>query len=250
MELNSIYMMDCIEGMKQLPNEIVDLIIADPPFGLDFDGGKKKSRGNYNRNPDFVVPGYREVHRDKPYYDFSIDWMIQAERVLKPEGSMYTFSCWGNLQHVLDAADDLGLFLRNHLIWYRTFGVYTSVRWTTSHYHILHFTKGEKVKPVFVKVYKKHPKTERLYHYPEDVLFHKVPREPGKKKNATKLPLKQIELLIRTSSHRGDIVLDPFVGGGTVPRACKRLDRKFIGFEINENLEPIIRQWGINTFTR
>lgn len=244
MELNSIYMMDCIEGMKLLPDELVDLVIADPPFGLDFTG---KTGGNYNRQSKHILDGYVEVPKDKSYYGFCIRWLTQAKRVLKPNGSMYVYSCWGQLPQVMNAVNDLNFYVRNHLIWRKSFGVHTKIRWTTSHYHILHLVKSEDVRPTFVKTYHKHPTKHGLRFYAEDVLEHKTEYHPGIPRVGTKLPAKQVELLIRTSSHREDLVLDPFIGNGTTAIAAKKLKRDYIGFEMNPNVEPILREKGLVT---
>jgi len=228
--------------MTHIKDEVVDLIIADPPFGLDFDG---KDKSNYNRRSEFVVGGYQEAPDD--YYGFTMDWLKQATRVMKDSGSMYIYSSWNHLLDVLAAADNYDLFPRGHLIWRRTFGTYKRWGWVNSHYHLLYYTKceseeGKNQEHVFNKVLKPHPKDGHLYHYPEDVLFHQTENMPGRLKNGTKLPLSQIELLIETSSNEGDIVLDPFLGNGTSLEASLKLKRDFIGFEINQACRPIIEQ--------
>ncbi|MBD3405075.1 MAG: site-specific DNA-methyltransferase, partial [Candidatus Lokiarchaeota archaeon] len=83
-----VYYDDCINGMKKdIDDESIDLIIADPPFGLGFDG---KNKGNYARKSKFVVGGYQEAPDD--YYKFSMEWIKQAHRVLKDTGSIYIYS--------------------------------------------------------------------------------------------------------------------------------------------------------------
>lgn len=231
---------DCITGMARLPDASVDLIIADPPFGLGFDGKKK---GNYARKSSYVVGGYQEAPDD--YYGFSMNWMKQATRILKDSGAMYVYSSWNNLLDVLAAADNFDLTPRGHLIWRRTFGTYKRWGWVSAHYHILYYTKydgkdGKNQDHTFNKVLKPHPKEDRMYHYPEDVLFHKVKYQPGELKNGTKLPLDQVRLLVETSSNEGDVVLDPFLGNGTTLDASLELNREFIGFEINTECMPII----------
>lgn len=238
-----IYYEGCISGMcERVDDESVDLIIADPPFGLGFDG---KNKGNYRRKPEFVVGGYQEAPDD--YYAFTMEWIREATRVLKESGSMYVYSSWNNLLDVMAAADNYDLVPRGHLIWRRTFAPYKRWGWVTAHYHILYYTKyegkdGKNQAHTFNKMMIKHPREDRMYHYPEDVLFHKVQYMPGKLKNGTKLPFNQVELLINTSSNAGDVVLDPFLGNGTTLDASLKLGREFIGFEINSECEPIIER--------
>ncbi|HID71565.1 MAG TPA: site-specific DNA-methyltransferase, partial [Thermoplasmata archaeon] len=104
-ELDQIYCGDCLKLMPQIPEDSVDLIVTDPPFAIDF----KAKRNNYNRTPEKVLEGYSEIPREE-YYDFSLSWMKEAQRVLKKTGSMYVFSGWSNLKDILNAIDDVGFF--------------------------------------------------------------------------------------------------------------------------------------------
>ncbi len=86
LELNKIYNMDCIEGMKYIPNGTIDLVITDPPFAIDF----KAKRNNYHRTASRVIDGYNEIPRGE-YYNFTLKWMKEVYRILKESGSMYVF---------------------------------------------------------------------------------------------------------------------------------------------------------------
>ena len=131
-ELNKIYHQDCIEGMKQMPAECVDLVITDPPFGIDF----KAKRENYNRKSSRVLEGYNEVEGED-YYHFTYKWLSEVKRVIKRSGSVYIFSGWNNLKDILNALDNLGFITINHLIWKYQFGLVTTRKYVSSHYHCL-----------------------------------------------------------------------------------------------------------------
>lgn len=236
---DTIFMLDCLEGMKNLETASIDLIVTDPPFGIDYNPQSQ----TYNRKAESVIDGYQEVQGD--YYDFTLKWLKLAIKALTQKGSIYIYTAWNKVYDVLRAIDHLGLYVRNHLIWRKSFGVYCSIRWTAAHYHLLHVVRSESTRPTFVKVYKKHKKNGRLYHYPEDVLEHNTEYHHKTRKVGTKLPSRQVELLIRTSSHKGDTVLDPFVGNGTVPMTAKKLRRRYVGFEINPNAIPILLRNGL-----
>ncbi|MEM4326179.1 MAG: DNA methyltransferase, partial [Candidatus Pacearchaeota archaeon] len=102
LEINKIYNMDCIEGMKKIPNNTIDLVITDPPFAIDF----KAKRNNYHRIASRVIEGYNEIPKEE-YYDFTLKWMKEVYRVLKDSGSMYVFSSWNNLKDILIAIDEV-----------------------------------------------------------------------------------------------------------------------------------------------
>ena len=225
MEYNVIYYEDCIQGLRnRIAEKQIDLIIADPPFGIDF----HKMGNQYNRKSELVVKGYSEIPAED-YYNFSFNWLKEAQRVLKDTGSCYIISGWSNLKDVLNAIDAVGLHVINHIIWKYQFGVFTKRKYVTSHYHIL-FTVKDKKKYYFNKV----------DHYPEDVWEIKRPYRPGEVKNSTKLPEELVEKLILYSSPEGSVVLDPFMGNGTTAVVCVKTNRKYIGFEMNPDCQTVI----------
>jgi site-specific DNA-methyltransferase (adenine-specific) len=222
-ELDRVYFEDCISGMARLPSELVDLVIADPPFGIDFDG----KSGAYNRVTDYVVEGYREV--TESYDRFTSEWIGQLPRVMQPHASAYVFSGWNNLEAVLRSARENGLTTINHIVWKYQFGVYTRQRFVTSHYHILLLVKDPDK-----YFFNKHQ------HYPQDVWRIKRHYRMAQTKNSTRLPLELVSRCIDFSSRPGDLVLDPFMGNATTAVAAKSNWRHFIGFEINPQMKTIV----------
>lgn len=183
----------------------------------------------YNRDERLVIEGYEET--TESYHEFTASWLTELPRIMKPESSAYIFSGWTNLDAVLEGARDAGLTTLNHLIWHYPFGVYTKKRFVTSHYHIVLLVKNPR-KYFFNK----------LENYPEDVWSVRRQYRTGLAKNATKLPLEVVSRCIDFSSKPGDIVLDPFMGNGTTAIAAKMNLRHFIGFEINERLQPLLEK--------
>jgi len=224
--------MSCIDGMKSiLPNKI-DLIVTDPPFAIDF----KATRQNYNRTASRVMQGYNEI-KQKDYYDFTLQWMSDAFRILKKSGSMYVFSGWNNLKDILNALDSVGFTTVNHIIWKYQFGVVTSRKYVTSHYHCIYVCKDEKKRKFYPFVrFKKTDRTQdgHSLHYRDKEDVWEIKREywTGDKKTPTKLPAEIIKKILRYSSKTGDVVFDPFLGSGQVAVISKMLKRKYLGFEI------------------
>lgn len=215
-QVNHIYCGNALKLMRDIPGECIDLIITDPPFGIEF----KAKRRNYHRTAPRVLEGYQEIPREK-YLEFSRQWLAEAYRILKPSASFYVFSGWNNLKDLLIALDEVGFITINHLIWKYQFGVFTRRRFVTSHYHILFAVKNEKKY-----------KFNKIEHYPEDVWYIKREYWTGKIKTPTKLPTELVKKIILYSSDKGDLVFDPFLGSGTVCEVAKSLQRNFLGFEI------------------
>ena len=131
-----IFNTDCISGSKkEIEDNSIDLIITDPPYGISGDTLDK----HYNRNEKNVLKGYVEIPTNE-YENFSNKWIKQAERILKPGGSIYIVSGYTNLNFILNAIKKTSLKERNHIIWKYNFGVYTKNKYVSSHYHILYLS--------------------------------------------------------------------------------------------------------------
>jgi site-specific DNA-methyltransferase (adenine-specific) len=223
--VDQILFKDCIKGMQELPDESIDLVIADPPFGIEFDG----KGSQYNRKTNLVVEGYKEVEGN--YDQFTMAWISELPRIMKNTASAYIFSGWTNLKDVLVAVDNANLTVINHIIWKYQFGVFTQRKYVTSHYHVMFLAKNPN-KYFFNKV----------EHYPLDIWD--IPRtyRPGQQKNGTKLPENVVFRCIDFSSKPGDLVFDPFMGNGTSATCAKAKFRHFLGFELNENMRDILGQ--------
>ena len=229
---NNIYNYDCIDGMKSISKNKIDLVITDPPFAIDF----KAKKANYNRKQSHVLEGYNEISAEN-YYDFTLEWMSQVHRILKESGSMYLFSGWNNLKEILMAIDDIGFHLVNHIIWKYQFGVVTKNKYVTSHYHCLYVCKNDKKRKFFpFKRFSKDAKSEdgHSLHYQDKEDVWEIKREywTGDKKTPTKLPAEIIEKILFYSSKKNDVVLDPFLGSGQVAVVSKMYGRQFCGFEV------------------
>jgi site-specific DNA-methyltransferase (adenine-specific) len=230
--VDKIYNKDCIVGMKQIPDEKIDLVVTDPPFAINF----KAKKANYNRTPSRVLSGYNEI-KVEDYYDFTNAWMQEVYRILKKSGSMYVFSGWNNLKDILTSLDNNGFTTINHIIWKYQFGVVTSKKFVTSHYHCLFVCKDDKKRKFFpYSRFKKNAKTSdgQSLHYKdkEDVWIINREYWTGDDKTPTKLPAEIIKKILMYSSEKRDLVLDPFLGSGQVAVISKMLGRRYLGFEI------------------
>ena len=234
---STFYNGDCISGVAEhLADNSVDLIITDPPYGIHGD----MLHRHYNRNEDFVVDGYVEIPRSE-YADFSVRWIQEAERVLRPGGSIYIISGYTNLIDLLNAIKKTNLREINHIIWKYNFGVFTRRKYVSSHYHILFYEKpGGKRTFNLESRYGLHEKTiegRSLNNSDrEDVWIMNREYKPGKIKNKNELPTTLLIKMIQYSSNEGEVVADFFCGGFSTAAVALGLNRKFVGFEISRQI--------------
>jgi len=226
---------NCISGAKKnIPDNSVDLMICDPPYGINGD----KLDKHYNRDETNVIGGYVEVPKAE-YAEFSQKWISEAARVLRPGGALYVVSGYTNLRDILNALAETDLQEVNHIIWKYNFGVYTSKKYVSSHYHILYYVKngGERT----FNTYAFFSDTELSanggkanYQDREDVWIINREYQPGQTKNKNQLPTALLQKIIMYSSNENDLVCDFFLGSFSTAKVAIGLGRRACGFELNK----------------
>lgn len=237
--MNTIKQQDCVVGMNAMKEGSVDLIITSPPYGI---GKKYETRTTLNA----YLVWQREV--------------IQAcNRVLKPgssiayqvgnyvdNGQVYPLDCL-----LFSYFIECGLIPRNRIIWHFEHGLHCNKRLSGRHETVLWFTKGDdytfnldEIRVPQKYPGKKHYKGEKkgqlsgnpLGKNPGDTwsIPNVKNNHPEKTDHPCQFPLDLIRPLIKALSNPGDIVLDPFMGSGTLAVAAAQLDRAYLGFEIFE----------------
>ena len=229
---NHFFNEDCITGAQQnIEDNSVDLIITDPPYGINGDN----LHLHYNRNESLVVDGYVEVPQSE-YEQFSLGWIKEAERILKPGGSIYIISGYTNLYFILHGLRQTKLKEVNHIIWKYSFGVFTRKKFVSSHYHILYYEKPGGPRTFNVESrfgLKEETDSGRSINYCDREDVWRIPRQykPRKIKNKNELPDDLLKKILQYSSNEGDLVCDFFLGGFSTARVAIGLNRKIIGFE-------------------
>ncbi len=228
--LNKLICGNCIEVLGRIREPFADLVFADPPFNIGY---------KYDKYYDRV--------KKKNYIAWTKDWMSVCKKVLKPNGSFYIAIGDEYAANVKIIADELGLFMRNWLIWHYTFGQQLKRKFARSHTHIFYFVKDKKnftFNDHAVRV----PSLRQLIYndrranpagkMPNDV-WDGYPRVCGTFKERAgwhpcQMPESLLKRIIAVSSNAGDCVLDPFSGSGTTAAAASQLGRKYAGIDISQ----------------
>src|SRR6516225_6033799 len=126
--MNTIHRKDCVRGLHELSPAIIDLAFADPPFNIGYD---------------------YDVYQDKQdadgYLQWTRQWMEAVCRVLKPTGTFWiAIGDEFAAEIKVLAQKDLGLTCRSWIVWYYTFGVNCTKKFSRSHVHLFHFVKDLK----------------------------------------------------------------------------------------------------------
>ena len=253
MQENSIIQGDCIEVLRKELDErggkpFVDLVFADPPFNIGYEYDKYKDKVDYEQ-----------------YVQWSKDWMSACYDSLAEHGSFWIAIGDEYAAQIRLIGRELGLVMRNWIIWYYTFGQCTRKKFARSHTHIFYFVKNEK-KFIFNDESIRVPSARQTRYNdkranpkgkvpddtwilrPQEISEGFTPDEDtwnfsrvcGTFKERTgfhgcQMPEKLLGRIIETASEPGHLVMDPFSGSGTTVVVAAELGRRFLGIDISEN---------------
>jgi site-specific DNA-methyltransferase (adenine-specific) len=223
-----LYLGDCIEIMKKLERNKIDLIFADPPYFLSNDGKSIRSGK--------VVSVNKGDWDKKENYDnvdsFTYSWLKECHRILKYDGTIWVSGTHHNVFDIERNMKKIGFNIINIVIWHKSDPpplIYKN-KFRFSYEFIIWAKKGSKHYFNYDEMYGVNNQEM------EDVWLMDAVQMSEKKHgyHPTQKPEKLLERIIKASSKEGDIVLDPFLGSGTTCYVAKRLNRKYIGIEKEE----------------
>tara|TARA_Y100000996_G_C22472775_1_gene622853 strand:- start:172 stop:960 length:789 start_codon:yes stop_codon:yes gene_type:complete len=246
MQSNQIILGDSIKELNEnIEEESVNLIFADPPYNLS--GSGLSLRNNKTGGAFYKVNEEWDTFTEDEYLSFTSSWIKGCKRVLTENGSLYISCTHHNIGELIMVAKKLGFDLKNILTWYKVNAMpnITKRTYTHSTEFVLWFVKGKKWIFNYDDVKKFNPNKTKSGDDKQmrDFLdFIELPIVQGKERlrgengralHPTQKPERLLELIILASSNEGDLVLDPFFGTGTTGFVAERMNRKWIGIEMN-----------------
>jgi adenine-specific DNA-methyltransferase len=234
-ESHTVIYGDAIENLSRIKSESIDLIFADPPYniGKDFDG---------------LVENWSE----EEFLTWTYKWIDECHRILKPNGTFYLMNSTENMPY-LDIKCRKKFYIKSRIVWtYDSSGVQAKKHFGSMYEPIIMMTKHEKnyiFNSTEIMVEAKTGSKRQLIDYrkdpPQPYNTRKVPgnvwdftrvrfKMEEYENHPTQKPEALLERIILASSNIGDLVLDPFSGSFSTCAVAKRLGRKSIGIEINE----------------
>lgn len=247
-----LYCGDSVEWLKSIPSGSIDLVFADPPYNI------RKAE-------------WDTFESQKAYVEWSIEWIREASRTLKPTGTLYVCGFSEILADLKLPASEFFAGCR-WLVWHYRNKAYLGSDFGRSHESILHFrkTKTFTMNVDYARIpygnhtlkYPVHPQAETSQYNkgngngqhdhwtphpmgakPKDVI--EIPTTCNGSCESTPHPTQKPEELLRrlmlASSSRGDTVLDPFSGSGTTLVVAEQSGRRWLGCELN----PEYNEWAI-----
>lgn len=205
---------DCVELLRSLPDNSVDLVLTDPPYGIDYQSAWRTDRSAWKP---------KILNDKKPFLAF----IPELRRVLKPTGCAMIFTRWDVQQAFIDELDRNGLRVRSVLIWDKlAHSMGDLKRAYGSRYESVLFHSGD----AFSFPGKR----------PQDIIA--CPRvSPNKLVHPNEKPVELLETLISQVTTGGDTVLDCCMGSGSTGVAAVSIGRRFIGMELSDQYFQLAR---------
>ena len=203
-----LYQGDCLEVMGSIKDKSIDLIVTDSPYLMDYQSNRRKKEDRFDK-----------IKNDKENYMLIQDYLEECHRIMKDNTAIYCFCSWHNIDFFKREFEKY-FKLKNIIVWNKNNHGTGDLKgaYAPKHEFILFGHKGRTLL--------------REKRIPDIIDCSKVPSK--KLTHPTEKPQELLEIFIKQSSDEGSIIFDGFMGTGSCGIAAKKLNRKFVGIELDE----------------
>ncbi len=233
--LNQILQGDCLARLAELPDSSIDVVFADPPYNLQL---KNELHRPDQTKVDAVSDAWDKFDSFAAYDAFTRAWLGEAQRVLKPTGTLWVIGSYHNIFRVGTALQDLGYWILNDIIWRKTNPMpnFRGTRFTNAHETLIWAAPDENATGYTfnyqaMKTLNDDVQMRSDWTLPICNGGERLKLDEGGKLHPTQKPESLLYRVLLASTQVDDVVLDPFFGTGTTGAVAKKLGRHFIGIE-------------------
>ena len=242
--LDTVVSDDCLKLLRSLPESSVDLIVSSPPYNIGKEYERRQSLERYLEEQTAILTECRRVLKLTGSVFWQVGAYVDGGRHIPLDVKVFP---------ILESLD---LIPRNRIVWVRTHGLHGKKRFSCRHETVLWFTKGDDYRFLLdpIRVPQKYPeKTSWRTHNKGELTGNPIGKNPGDvwafrnvKHNheeqtihPCQFPEDMIERIVLATTEAGDIVLDPYMGVGTVAVVARDLNRHFVGAEIDPKYHQV-----------
>ena len=231
---NQILLGDSLKIMKTIPSKSVDLIFADPPYNLQL---KDTLYRPDQTAVEAVTQDWDKFNTYKEYDNFTEQWLKESKRILKKGGALWVIGSYHNILRVGTSIQNHGFWILNDIIWHKTNPMpnFRGTRFTNAHETLLWCTTSREAKYTFnyqnLKELNDGKQMRSDWYIPICSGKERLRENNNQRSHPTQKPEALMYRIILSSTNKGDIILDPFLGSGTTAVVAKKLQRNFIGIE-------------------
>lgn len=206
---------DCLERMKEIQYGSVDMVLTDPPYGMDFQSNRRVGNAKFAKIAN----------------DNSLEWVDmfidECHRVMADNSALYFFCSWHNIDYFKQAIERK-FKLKNIIVWVKNNHGSGDLKggYAPQHEMVFYACKGRVL--------------NRGKRLPDVIYADKIPS--SRLVHPTEKNISMLEVFVGQHTDIGFTVLDPFMGSGTTGAACVNLNRNFIGIELDEGYFSIAQE--------
>ncbi len=242
--LDQVIQGDCLEVLERLPESCIDLVFADPPYNLQLK--QELWRPNLTK-VDAVDDEWDRFDSFAEYDAFTRKWLSACRRILKDTGTLWVIGTYHNIHRVGAILQDLDYWILNEVAWIKTNPMpnFRGVRFTNAHETLIwaqkkrgsHYTFNHQA----MKALNDDLQMRSDWYLPLCTGKERI-KINGVKVHPTQKPEALLYRVIMSSTHPGDVVVDPFFGTGTSGAVAKKLRRHWIGIERDESYVKVAQE--------
>jgi site-specific DNA-methyltransferase (adenine-specific) len=231
MEKISLINENCLKALKKIKERSVNLIFADPPYNLSGENNLTVKSGKVAKCDKGSWDMIGNIH------EFNEKWIVECLRVLRDDGTIWISGTLHNHPSIGVTLKKLGMWIINDVIWYKHNAppLFSCNRLVPSTELIWIASKDK-------KYYFDYETAKKINGGKQMRNLWRINAQRHKTKHPTEKPEELLERIIKIGSKEGDLILDPFMGSGTTGVVAKRLNRNFIGIELNKEYFEIARK--------
>jgi DNA modification methylase len=229
---------DCIEVMKEMPQEIADMVFFDPPYFLQLPEKKKLIRWEVRSKVESPEEVWDKFSNYQEYDDFITKVLVEVKRIMKPNATIWAIGTYHNIYRVGKIMQDLGFWILNDVIWFKTNPMpnWLNVRLTNATETLIWAVKDKNIKKYtynhkIAREFNDGKIALNVWRIPICMGQERLKDNEGKKLHPTQKPEELLKRVLLISTNPGDLVFDPMAGTGTTGYVAKKLGRHFIMIE-------------------
>ncbi len=231
---------DCVELMKKIPTNSIDLMLTDPPYNLGEFMHKRNTNLVKMRENHFAYSGWDDLPYEE-WYNHMEDFFAQSNRILKKKGSMLMFMSLIKVESIIKLAQKYKFYYKTVGVWHKSNPMPRNMN--------LQFVNSTECWLYFINegttgTFNNNGKV--IHDYFETSLTTASEKKFGK--HPTQKPIKLINHLISLLSNENDVVIDPFMGSGSTGVSCELLRRNFIGIDLEKKYYNIAKNRILNAY--
>ena len=242
---NSIVLGNSLQIMKKIPDESVDLIFVDPPYNLQL---KDVLHRPDQSEVEAVTQSWDKFIDFKEYDKFTEMWLKESKRLLKKGGALWVIGSYHNILRVGTSIQNFGFWILNDIIWHKTNPMpnFRGTRFTNAHETLLWCTTSREAKYTFnyknLKELNDGKQMRSDWYIPICSGKERLRKNNNQRAHPTQKPESLLYRIILSSTKKGDVILDPFLGSGTTAVVAKKLQRNFIGIEQDKDYVSLAKK--------